>query len=498
MKKKIIIVFVFLVLVITVNYYFPFFNNIKNLSISSKSAQKFIKDDLLREKSLNFLIENSKDKYTQTPFSFQIDDFTNLKKEYLLNNIESAIKVSKERIDDGIYTEDQFLNYILPYRIRYESLENWRALAISKFNDSFDSDIFKHVENINNSLKEIFNFTGSSFPNRKLSNLYDNCTGGCFEMSDIAAFTMRANGIPVAIDFAKWSTIPGEHQWNSLILKDKNSPFLGIESDPGLKIDSTGAETEPEMYKIFSDYKRFAKVYRKSFLKYENFESDFNPKKVISDVNYIDVTKEYCVDCKDIQLKFTNELKENDLIYLCVYEVNYWVPVDYAYYKNNTLIFKDVCVNNVFTLRKKVNDKFEYFNSPFTFNQKGEIIFRNPDSTVTKNIKLQYFNSKEREIMKLFNKDLKYSEVTKMKEQILENNITGFIQKDSTYNLFIWDKKWKKIDQSKGDDGFISFKGVSNNGLYKLEDINDSSAFKNRCFTIDSDFAQNWWSPKLY
>jgi hypothetical protein len=497
-KKKIILVSLFIISVIIVNYYFPFFNNIKKLSTNSTALQNFSKGNFLKEKSLNFLISNSEDKYSIMPYSFRINDFTNLKKEYLFENIESSINVSKERIQNGLFTEEQFLNYILPYRLNYERLEDWRTLAIEKYNSCFDADIFKHVKNINDDLKEIFEYTGSSFPNRKLSKLFDNCKGGCYEMSDIAAFTMRANGIPIAIDFAKWSTIRGRHQWNALILKDKSSPFLGIESDPGPKIDAEGNETEPETFKIFSDYKRFAKVYRKSFLKYEKFETEFNPKKVISDVNYIDVTKEYCKNSKDIKLEFSNELIENDLIYLCIYEANSWSPVDYAYYKNNTLLFKDVCVDNVFTLKKRVKDKFEYFKTPFTFNQQGEIEFKNPDSTESKNIKLQFFNSKEREIMKLFNQNLDYSEVVKIKDQILESNITGFIQKDSTYNLFIWNKKWVKIAQSIGEDGFINFNNIPNNGLYKLEDINDPSAFKNRCFTIDSDLVQNWWSPILY
>jgi len=498
MKKKLILVISFIIFLLITNIYFPFFNTIDSIKINSKSTQEFINDDPLREKSLNFLIENSKDKYSQTFLSFQINDFSNIRKEYLFNHIESSIQVSKDRIEEGVFTENQFLNYILPYRLRYESLEDWRTLAIQNYGGLFSDDIFKQVKNINDSLKTIFNFTGSSFPNRKLSNLLDNCNGGCYEMSDIAAFTMRANGIPVAIDFAKWSNIAGEHQWNALILKDKNSPFMGIESDPSPKIDSLGYETEPETLKIFMDYKRFAKVYRKSFLKYEKFESDFNPKQIISKVNYIDVTKEYCNDAKDIKLKFGSDLNENDLVYLCVYENNFWVPVDYSYYKNNTLFFKDVCVNNVFILRKKVNEKLEYFNNPFTFNQQGEITFRKPSKTNFENLKLSFFNSKEREVMKLLKRGLKFSEEVKLIKRILEDNITGFIHKDSTYNLFIWDKKWVKVNEAKGEDGFINFKNIPENALYKLEDINDATAYRNRCFTIDSTFIQNWWVPILY
>ncbi len=276
MKKKptkiLFIITTLIILAIIIIYFFikPI-NSIENLT--KKEEIEFIKEDSLKLLSLNFLIENAVDKYSLRSFNFKKYDLNNIDKKYLFQNIELSIKKSNKRLNSGIFTPQQFLNYILPYRIRYEETENWREIAIDNYKSFYNEDILIHVKNINDELKKIFIYTGSSKANRKLSDLLVDCNGGCYEMSDLAAFTMRANGIPVAIDFTKWSNIRGNHQWNSLITKDKNIPFVGIESDPVYNFN---------LDVVTAGFKKFAKVYRKSFLKYENLNSEYNPKKLIS------------------------------------------------------------------------------------------------------------------------------------------------------------------------------------------------------------------------
>lgn len=457
-------------------------NSIGNLT--KKDKIEFIKEDSLKLLSLNFLIENAVDKYSLGSFNFKKYDLNNIDKKYLFQNIELSIKNSYKRLNSGVFTPQQFLNYIVPYRIRYEETENWRKIAIDKYQSFYNEDILTHAKNINDELKKMFNYTGSSKANRKLSDLLVDCNGGCYEMSDLAAFTMRANGIPVAIDFAKWSNIRGNHQWNSLITKDKNIPFVGIESDPVSNFN---------LNVVTADFKKFAKVYRKSFLKYENFKTEFNPKKLISNQNYIDVTKEYCNNCSDILIEFPNENVNNDLFYLCIYEVDKWIPVDFAYAKNNTIKFNDVCPENIFVLKKRIDKKLAYFKAPFTFNQIGKVSFLNTQHVNLEDLELKFFNSRDRELIKQYAKNMEQADFEKLKESILKENITGVVKNNVTYNLYLWKNKWVHIGEKKAHNGIVKFNNIPKNALYKLESPSNPKSKLNRCFTIDNTGNQKWW-----
>jgi len=458
-------------------------NEFSELTNNDKIRNDFIQEDSLKLISLNFLLENAEDKYSVGRLSLKQPDVKTLDKEYLFNNTELSISNSIRRLNDAVFTVDQFLNYILPYRLRHEKLENWKELGFNKFKALYDNDIFIHSKNINDELKKTFTYSGRSKANRKFSDLINDCYGGCNEMSDLAAFSMRANGIPVAVDFAKWSNIIGNHQWNSLITKNNNIPFMGIETDPIIGNN---------IFTITGNYKKFAKVYRKSFKKYESKFQEFNPKKLINSLNYIDVTKEYCPDCKDIFIKFPNESVNNEVFFLCVYEVNGWIPVDYAFGKKNTLTFKDVCPNNIFALKKRVNNKLEYFKTPFTFNQSGEVSFVKTDQKETGNLNLTFDNSNYRELIKMFN-EIGLPATEGIQDSILQYNYTAKVINGNSYKLFYWNNEWIYYDEQIAQNGSIKFIDIPKNALYKLEDINDSKSTRNRCFTTDKNNKQFWW-----
>ncbi len=445
-------------------------------------ANEYINNDSLKNICLNFLVENSNDKYAISRFGKKKMDMTHLDKDYLFNNIDLSISQAEKRLKEGVFTTEQFLQYVLPFRLRYERLENWRELAIKNFKDCYDEDIFIQVKNINTKLKKQFRYNGRDVSNRNLSEMLEDCQGGCYAMSDLATFTMRANGIPIAVDFAKWSNIRGNHQWNVLITKNENHPFMGIETNPSLK-------NNPNI--ITQGWKKFAKVYRKTFLK-DDFKGSFNPKRVISNVNYIDVTKEYCKNSQDLIINLINENVDNQLFYLCVYEVNGWVPVDFTFGKKHLIKFENVCVNNVFILRKKIGNRLEYYKTPFTFNKDGKVSFLDSKVKISNQLKLHYFNSNDRELIKLYRISMKYEKFIAQKKKILKENFTGKTLKDSLYILYKWDKnKWLELSQSIANDSIVIFDIPAQNSLYKLE-TNNSKSIENRCFTYDGKH-QNWW-----
>jgi len=169
-------------------------NSIREFAKNKKAREEFIGNDTLKLLSVNYLLENAADKYSATEIGLIKPDLLFTKKDYLTNNIELSIQQSKKRLGKKEYTVDQFLNYVLPYRLRYEEPENRRKIAIDSCMDCYNDTLLVHVKNINDKIRQTFRYGGPSIPNRKLSLLLKNKNGICYEMSDMAAFVMRANG----------------------------------------------------------------------------------------------------------------------------------------------------------------------------------------------------------------------------------------------------------------------------------------------------------------
>ncbi len=423
---------------------------------TEKILMQYAGQDTLRTKAVKFLLKNMTPEYIEKYFPESNDADKNA--NYLIRNIDASIEKSKQRILSGEISEKNFLEYILPYRIDVETLEDWRTLGIDRFGDLYDDNLIKHCELINDSLMKFFKYTLKDYVGRTYSNLLGNPSGNCNGMTRIAAFSMRSNGIPVAIDFATWSNVKGAHKWNSLLLNDKNMHFMG-------------AEQNHKNHKLIEKYKRVAKVYRETFLK-ETELPEFNPKKIISSINYIDVTKEYCTNCKDfsIELEGIGRLDKKALFLLCIYDgINDWTPVDYSFNAGNFIKFNDVCPNNLFILKKVNNGFLEYYGEPFILKRDGMTQFLTVNTNIKGKIQLYSFNSPEQEYVNVGH--LGEEEY----ERIVKDNPSKF-SSDMTYSLFLWKKlNWIEIDKKTSIDGMIIFENVPLNGLLKISSNEDKN-----------------------
>lgn len=446
----------------------------------------FANNDSLKFASANYLLENSGDKYTRLAikkYALKIPDRSFISKEYLFKNIDLAFSKSVKRLFEGDFTHEQFLEYVLPYRLRFEFPENWRSYAIEKFDTCYDEDIFIHASNINDLLRTRFAYRSSVKNNQRFSKLHKNGMGACDEMSDMAAFAMRANGIPVAVDFARWANIVGGHQWNSLVLKEKNIPFMGIENNPA---DTINLEL------ITSTFKKSAKVYRKSFNKSEFADSGFNPKKLIAESNYIDVTKEYYPNCQDMVIHLPDNSKNGKYLFLCVYQVNNWAPIAYSKANNNRVVFKDVGPQNIFSLKVWDGKKLKHFQNPFTFDSLAHVRFLENNFENTTDLKLAFFNSNERELIRSFNEN-GYIETELKWQSILIDNETGKVKNDTPYQLFYWEDGWVFLSENQAKNGTVFFRDVPKNAVYKIEISGADMSQRFRCFTVEDNNTQNWW-----
>jgi hypothetical protein len=454
--------------------------------ITEKEIQEFAQNDSLKLAAVNYLLENSADKYTRISikkFSVKFPDKNFVSKRWFFKNIELAISEAEKRLQNQEFTKQQFFEYVLPYRLRFEITENWRSNPIEKLDTCFDEYVFTHASKINNSIRPNFAFKAVSKENRRFSHIYKNRYGSCNEMSDFAAFNMRANGIPVAVDFCKWANIVGGHQWNELILKNGSFPFMGMETNP---TDSN------QIGMITGVYKNPAKIYRKTFNKSEFTDEDFNPKKIINESNFIDVTKEYYPESQDVFIRLPDRSNHNHFFFLCVYNVNNWRPVAFTKAKSNLMVFRDVRPNNIFTLKKWNGKTLEYFQNPFTFDSLANIHFLKYVPENTTPVKLAFFNSPERELIRSFNVK-GFEETQKIWQDILYENVTGRVENKTLYQLYYWNKKWVYVAESRAKNDSVYFTNAPKNAVYKIEIPGSKMNARIRCFTVDENNNQNWW-----
>jgi hypothetical protein len=494
MNKLIRIVFILTAGVVVV--FFAVWVSKTNNSIgrlSENEIEAFVNNDSLKLASVNYLLENSDDKYTKLSIkklSVEIPDKKFVSKDYLFENIELAISQSAERLKRREYSKQQFLEYVLPYRLRFEIPEDWRNYAIDKFDTCYDEDIFIHASNINDLLRTRFAYSLSVKNNQRFSKMHKNGKGACDEMSDMAAFAMRANGIPVAVEFARWANIVGGHQWNSLMLDDKHIPFMGIESNPN---DSNHIKMNNNPLEIITGiYKKPAKVYRKTFNEPAFINSDFNHRKLINESNFVDVTKEYFPDSKKLVIQLPDDSKNGKYFFLCVYQVDNWAPIAYSKANNNTVVFNDVRPQNIFALKVLENEELKYYQNPFTFDSLAHVQFLDNNPQTTADVKLAFFNSSERELIRSFN-EIGYEQTELIWEDILIENKTGKIENDSIYQLFYWDNKWILAAEALGRNDSVFFKNVPKNAVYKIEIPGADMSRRFRCFTVEEKNTQNWW-----
>ena len=213
--------------------------------------------------------------------------------DYLISNIELAFRAWQDKPWGKYIPFEIFCEEILPYRVSTEPLENWREKVLASFAD------------INKRLREDSTMTAvracaevnrllpqfkmdKDFPAMSYSQLMASTRSLCSGQAALAAFVMRALGIPVTLDFTPhWAQRPHGHDWNSVCdSSGKHISFMGTETNPYEPHQGTN------MLK--------SKVYRKTFAHNRMINASENDIPPLFNDNIKDVSAEHkeCVDVK--------------------------------------------------------------------------------------------------------------------------------------------------------------------------------------------------------
>lgn len=270
---------------------------------------------------------------------------------YLIQNIEHAFKMWSKQPWGKYVKFDDFCEYILPYRIAYEPLEEWRdtySKAVEQMLDTLykGSDILQAYRHINENIiqKQGWYFTLKT----STAGLYDlgalylwkNRIGNCWNRTYFTTYLLRSVGIPSGIDYIKQAPrSAANHCWSF------------VADTTGLSCDFEGGDYRlPARDNFVTSYELKGKIYRKTFSaqksRLQEISVDKDIPETLSDRYEKDVSCEYFPN-ERITVRCENIPEHTNIAYLCLFDNSKWIPVDWAEIKNDTAHFEHMDWRNI-------------------------------------------------------------------------------------------------------------------------------------------------------
>jgi len=319
----------------------------------------------------------------------------------LIENIDESYKLWKHLQWNKNITFEQYCESLLPYRIGTERLSPWMKYLNEEFRHFRDTikspSLFKFTKAFDHMLrKEIsLNHTIDKYPfDMSAKQMEMARRGACRHLVNYEAMVLRANGVPVSIDFTKcWGNSDKGHEWLNLINENGTRyPFNAVQ----------------ESFEGFSKSPyRFAKVYRKTFRK-QIIEVPPNNQDIpqfLFDPYSIDVTSDYC-KTTTLKIKLSKFPKAtNSHAILCTFGDD-WIPQTWSTVDNDYVTFKNIGTDVVYIVMTFHNNKYYPLTNPFIVNSAGKIKYlvvssAKQDMTLTR--KVPYSNLNYRNALCLLN-----------------------------------------------------------------------------------------------
>jgi hypothetical protein len=402
---------------------------------------------------------NGELKFTTNRF---IPDYDTISREFLIQNIELAFDVWENYLWAKHLNFDEFCAYILPHRSTNEALGNWRAYFKEKYHWLQDSmtdptDPIEAAILINNDIRSWFSFDARYYEHptdQSFEEMLSVKRGRCEDMTNLAIFAMRANGIAVTSDYTPyWANTGNNHAWNTILNKDgKISIFMGAEANPG-------------EYKLSN---RWAKVYRKTYAPQTPSLTNASGKPTdslppyINRTYYIDVTKEYG-NVSDVIIDFNKS--EEDIAYLCVFNSGEWKAIHWAKIVERKACFTDMAHSVLYLPAYYINNEIVPAGNPFILDKNGEF------HPITMN----------KEIIRLEIDKITYRTTLETTDNIKLDNLAL----NTEYELFYWNNDWVWIDSKIYTGKELEFIRVPQKALFWLRE--KSGRKEERVFTLSAD-----------
>ena len=385
------------------------------------------------------------------------NDLETISGDFLIEHINASFKAWENGVAKNVRFRD-FCEYILPYRVSNESVQNWSSAYGKRFswvNDSLKTigviktlayvtaDNQNWFKNPNGTFAEIYRRLGAQ-------ELLFRSMGACEDRADAAVFTLRSQGIPASVNAIPfWGTSSGLHYCVSVF-------------DPSMKLiryDPTREIVDAELLREPS------KVIRETFSKQsdalaKNLHPDSIPSGFLQSLNYKDITEKYW---KTSSIKIPVE-KEGvtGTLFACVYNDASWRPTWWGKVKNRKVRFDKMPKGAVYLPMYYYEGDLIPAGYPIANGFDRQILLR-PDSTKLRSVTL---NEQEKYLI---------------------------YRPGSKYKLFYWDRKWNLCGElpAEADTHSLTFEKVPDNALLVL--VPSYTSGKDRPFIINANGERAWW-----
>jgi len=291
-----------------------------------------------------------------------IRDVETVKANYLIDEIDLAFRIWREKPWARSLSFDAFCEYVLPYRAGHEPVETWRAACeiptgkiVAQLKDPSDSR--EAAAAVLKETKHRMDFSELYYlhpTDQGFAQMCRNRVGRCGDMSNLQVYIYRANAIAVAGDYTPfWATRDNNHGWEVLLDKDGRG--------------SAGL------------LNRAAKIYRRQFS--SNPESlacqvkDLeDPPPALRSRHFGDVTQQY-IPTTDVRVPLIfPPSRPTAVSYICVFNGGEWRPIHWARIINGHTVFTRMGREIVYLPAYYDKNHVVAAAPPFILNPKGRMI----------------------------------------------------------------------------------------------------------------------------
>lgn len=395
-----------------------------------------------------------------TPVAYTYRDIDTMKAEWLIENVEKAFEVWKSASASHLSFDD-FCEYILPYRVSVEPLQNWRATYRTMFAWIRDSAGNKSNTQValltGNCLRNWFvNTYGQEerkepLPRLGPLQLVFRKKGPCEDISDLATYVLRSQGVPISADvIPMWATSTGGHFTNTVLEKDQHPVFF----------DASVSESENTLSREPSKVIRVTYARQPETLAQQQAEKDI-PPGFLRTSNYKDVTAQYW-EVADVTCEVLPGKDTDHVVYACVFNGMNWKATWWGRKNRDTVRFSNMTKGVVYLPAVYKNGKLKPVGNPVALGYNNKKVLA-PDTLHTRSI------------------------------TILEQEKYLLFREDKSYKLFYWNNTWKLLGTQKAVAGTkaMAFPDVPDNALLLL--VPEYSTGKERPFMITENNKRIWW-----
>lgn len=281
-------------------------------------------------------------------------DLQSLRAEFLIEHIDRAFEAWRTFPWAKSVTYETFRTYVLPYRGGKEPAEAWRGELMARYAGlaakmKDPTDLREAAGLINADLGQWVGFWDLYYlhpTEQGFSEMKKSQKGRCGDLSNLATFALRANGIPCAIDYTPfWADTGNNHAWP--VVLDAN----------GVGHESVG---------------KAAKIYRKVFanqpgnLLYDQRKGETLPPW-LDRPDYVDVTSQY-LPTTDVAVSLS---KSAPHAYLCVFNDGEWRPIQWGKVTRGRVVFKGMGRNILYLPVAYGTKGIQPAGYPFTLGADG-------------------------------------------------------------------------------------------------------------------------------